>query len=78
VLILKLNVDIASPYRLLTMMTFFARRQRLVLAALLVALSFAKVMPSLEKDRGGNTIGSMLQVLYYNCPFFSIPTLFLK
>jgi hypothetical protein len=78
-LILHQNVDIASLYNevfdcstLYTTMTLLSRLHTLVLAALLVALSFAKDMPSLDKDRGANTVGSMLQVLHYNHFFFMI------
>jgi hypothetical protein len=54
------------------MMAILARQRAFVLAALLIALSFAKVMPSLEKDRGPNTVGSMLQVLQHHHLFFMI------
>jgi hypothetical protein len=72
-LILQQNVNIASPDNevfdcstLHTTMTLLSRHHTLVLAALLVALSFAKDMPSLDKDRVASTVGSMLQVLQYN------------
>jgi hypothetical protein len=78
-LILQQNVDIAPPYNevfdcstLHTTMTLLSRHHTLVLAALLVALSFAKDVPSLDEDRGASTVGSMLQVLHYNHLFFMI------